>query len=109
MPNRTTKKAVPSSDFVRSRLPLRRLGGASVLVDLNITVNATSALRPLKLPENMLLFWTASHVTTYLGVDLRLTHQDESFTNTNNFASLPSYTRVDAAVDYDVSGSLVCN
>jgi catecholate siderophore receptor len=65
-----------------------------------------TGLRPRELPENMLSFWTRFQVTPYLGVGLGLTHQDESFINNSNSASLPSYTRVDAAVYYDVSESL---
>ena len=65
-----------------------------------------TGLRPRELPENMLSFWTTFQVTPYLGVGLGLTHQDESFINNSNSASLPSYTRVDAAVYYDVSESL---
>ena len=65
-----------------------------------------TGLRPRELPENMLSFWTTFQVTPYLGVGLGLTHQDESFINNSNSASLPSYTRIDAAVYYDVSESL---
>ena len=65
-----------------------------------------TGLRPRELPENMLSFWTRFQVTPYLGVGLGLTHQDESFINNSNSAGLPSYTRVDDAVYYDVSESL---
>ena len=80
--------------------------GYSNLDGKQVDRQGPTGLRPRELPENMLSFWTRFQVTPYLGVGLGLTHQDESFINNSNSASLPSYTRVDAAVYYDVSESL---
>ena len=65
-----------------------------------------TGLRPRELPENMFSVWNAFQVTDAFGVGLGLTYQDESFINNSNSATLPSYTRVDAAAYYDVSEDL---
>ena len=67
---------------------------------------ANSVLRPRELPENMFSLWNAYQVTEKFGLGLGLTYQDESFINNSNSATLPSYTRVDAAAYYDVSEDL---
>ncbi|NCF76882.1 MAG: TonB-dependent siderophore receptor [Proteobacteria bacterium] len=65
-----------------------------------------TGLRPRELPQSMVSLWTTYQMTPQLGIGLGLTHQGESYINNSNTATLPSYTRVDAAVYYDVSESL---
>lgn len=59
--------------------------------------------RPQELPESMFSVWNTYQVTEAFGLGLGLTYQDESFINNSNTATLPAYTRVDAAAYYDVS------
>ena len=65
-----------------------------------------TGLRPQELPENMFSIWNTFQAGTKLGLALGLTYQDDSYINNSNSAELPSYTRVDAAVYYDVSEKL---
>jgi len=65
-----------------------------------------TGLRPQELPENMFSIWNTFQAGTKLGLALGLTYQDDSYINNSNNAELPSYTRVDAAVYYDVSEKL---
>lgn len=64
---------------------------------------ANDTLRPRELPQNMVSLWNSYQVTDALGVGLGLSYQDESFVNNSNSATLPGYTRFDAAAFYDVS------
>jgi catecholate siderophore receptor len=59
-----------------------------------------------ELPENTFSVWSTYQVTPRIGLGLGLTYQDDSFINQSNTATLPSYTRVDAAVYFDVSERL---
>lgn len=65
-----------------------------------------TGLRPRELPENTFSIWNQVEVTDRFGVGLGLTHQDESFVNNGNTATLPAYTRIDAAAFYDVSDNV---
>lgn len=65
-----------------------------------------TGLRPRELPETIISVWSAYQVNDRLGLGLGLTHQSESFINSSNTATLPSYTRIDAAAFYDVSDTL---
>ena len=67
---------------------------------------ADGTLRPRELPENMFSIWNTYQVSNLFGLGLGLTYQDESFINNSNSATLPSYTRIDAAAYYDVSERL---
>lgn len=62
-----------------------------------------TGLRPRELPENMFSVWSGFQVNDQLGLGMGVTYQDESFINNSNTATLPSYTRVDAALYYDLS------
>lgn len=68
-------------------------------------VNRTghTGLRPRELPENMFSVWNHIHLTDRFALGLGVSHQDESFINNSNSATLPSYTRFDAAAYYQVS------
>ena len=59
-----------------------------------------------ELPENTFSVWSTYQATPRIGLGLGLTYQDDSFINQSNTATLPSYTRVDAAVYFDVSERL---
>ena len=62
--------------------------------------------RPRELPENMFSLYNSFRATDKFGLGLGLTYQDESSINNGNSATLPSYTRIDAAAYYDVSDKL---
>ena len=62
--------------------------------------------QPRELPENKAFVWGNYWVTDQLGFGLGVTYQDESLISDGGTAVLPSYTRVDAAVYYDVSEKL---
>ena len=61
---------------------------------------------PRELPENKAFVWGSYWVTEKLGFGLGVTYQDDSLISDGGTATLPSYTRVDAAVYYDVSEKL---
>ena len=60
-------------------------------------------LRPRELPENTFNIWSRYQLTDQFGLGAGLTFQDESFADNGNNVTLPSFTRVDAAVYYDVN------
>ena len=80
--------------------------GYSYLDGEQVNRQGATGLRPRELPENMFSVWTTYQLTPNLGLGFGLSHQDESFINNGNTATLPSYTRVDAAIYYDVSEAL---
>ncbi len=80
--------------------------GYSYLDGEQVDQSGPTGLRPRELPENMLSVWNTFRATEKLGLGLGIAYQDESFINNGNSAILPSYTRVDAAVYYDVSENL---
>lgn len=65
-----------------------------------------SGRRPRELPENMFSLWNSFQFSQKLSGGLGLTYQDESFINNSNSAVLPSYTRIDAALYYQLSNTL---
>ena len=65
-----------------------------------------NGVEPRELPENMLSFWSNYQFTDRLGVGLGVAHQDESLIRDGGTQTLPSYTRIDAAVYYDASENL---
>ncbi|MBO6657813.1 MAG: TonB-dependent siderophore receptor [Pseudomonadales bacterium] len=64
-----------------------------------------TGLTPRELPEDTASIWTTYQVNETFGFGVGATYQGESYINNSNSAELPSYTRVDAAVYYDVSDS----
>ena len=60
-------------------------------------------LRPRELPENTFNIWSRYQLTDQFGLGAGLTYQDESFADNGNNVTLPSFTRIDAAVYYDVN------
>lgn len=61
---------------------------------------------PRELPENKFSLWTNYAHSNKLGFGLGVIYQDESYINTSNTAMLPDYTRVDAAVYYNLTEKL---
>ena len=80
--------------------------GYSYLDGEQVDRSGATGLRLRELPENMFSVWSTYQVTPRIGLGLGLTYQDDSFINQSNTAKLPSYTRIDAAVYFDVSESL---
>ena len=56
-----------------------------------------------KLPKHQVAAWSRYDVTDKLGLGLGITHQSKSFAAISNAVTLPAYTRVDAAVYYDLT------
>ncbi|MBV7256589.1 TonB-dependent siderophore receptor [Pacificimonas sp. WHA3] len=57
-------------------------------------------------PETMVSLWSQYQATEQLGLGLGLTHQSSFFVREDNSVRVPGYTRLDAAVFYDVSDAL---
>ncbi len=62
-----------------------------------------TGLNPRELPDTMFSIWNQFSLSNALEVGVGLTHQSESFINNSNTAMLPSYTRIDASLRYQVS------
>lgn len=56
-----------------------------------------------KLPKHQVAAWSRYDMTDKLGLGLGVTHQSKSFAAISNAVTLPAYTRVDAAVYYDLT------
>ncbi len=59
-----------------------------------------------QVPQHMLSLWNRYDVTDRFGLGLGVTYQSAQFTSINNTVKLPGFTRVDAAVFYDISENL---
>ena len=77
--------------------------GYSYLDGEQVNRTGPTGLRPRELPENMFSLWNDFQATETVGLGVGLTYQDESFINNGNTATLPAYTRFDAAAWWDVS------
>lgn len=62
--------------------------------------------RPRELPEHMFSIWNTYRLTEKFGVGLGLVYYDETFIDNGNDTKLPAYTRIDAALYYDLSEDL---
>ena len=68
------------------------------------TTSAAPAGRKLdKLPEHQFSAWTRYDLTGKLGLGLGLVHQSSQFATISNAVRLPGFTRIDAALFYDLS------
>jgi catecholate siderophore receptor len=67
------------------------------------TTAAPAGRRIDKLPEHQFSAWSRYDVTSRLGFGLGVTHQSSSFATISNAVRLPAYTRVDAAVFFDLT------
>ena len=65
--------------------------------------NGPTGRSPRELPENTFSVWSTYMFSDGFGIGLGALYQGESYINTSNSAVLPSYTRVDLAVYYDLS------
>ncbi len=67
------------------------------------TASAPAGRRLAQLPRHQASAWTRYDVSDKLGLGVGVTHQSKSFTTISNAVTLPAFTRVDAAVFYDLS------
>ena len=75
-------------------------------LDGEITSESTfgsAGARLQQLPKHQLGLWGRYDLTDQLGLGLGLIHQSDQFASFSNTVVLPGYTRVDAALFYDVS------
>jgi catecholate siderophore receptor len=63
-------------------------------------------LRLFQVPEHMISLWTKYDVTEQFAAGIGVTHQSSQFATNDNTVRIPAYTRVDAALYYDVSEKL---
>ena len=75
----------------------------SALDGEQINRSGRTGLTPRELPDSMFSLWNQFSLSSDLNVGVGLTHQSESFINNSNSAVLPSYTRIDASVQYRMS------
>lgn len=72
--------------------------------EIRSTTTAAPAGRKLdKLPAHQLAAWSRHQLTGRLGVGLGLIHQSSQFATISNAVRLPAFTRVDAAVYYNLT------
>jgi catecholate siderophore receptor len=60
-------------------------------------------LRLFQVPEHMVSLWTKYDFTDQFGAGVGVTHQSSQFATNDNSVRIPAFTRVDAALYYDVS------
>jgi catecholate siderophore receptor len=58
-----------------------------------------------QVPENMFTVWNHYQMNETWAFGLGLIHQSEQYTSLNNTTELPDFTRVDAALYYDISAN----
>jgi catecholate siderophore receptor len=57
-------------------------------------------------PEHTFSLWNMVHLSPRFSIGLGATHQSDSFASINNAVTLPSFTRVDAALIYAITESV---
>ena len=65
--------------------------------------SGTSGNRTRQTPENMASLWGNYQVNDQLGIGLGVTHQSSFFVREDNSVEIPSFTRVDAAIYYELN------
>ena len=70
--------------------------------EFGVVSGTTSELS--QVPEHMFSVWSRFEVGDRLGFGLGLTYQDEQFASTSNTVKLPDFTRIDAAIFYNLDG-----
>ena len=60
-------------------------------------------LRLFQVPEHMISLWTKYDFTDQFAGGLGVTHQSSQFATNDNSVRIPAFTRVDAALYYDLS------
>ncbi|MCP5385886.1 MAG: TonB-dependent siderophore receptor [Novosphingobium sp.] len=75
--------------------------------EIRSTTTAAPAGRKLdKLPSDQFAAWTRYDLTSRLGLGLGLVHQSSQFATISNAVRLPGFTRIDAALFYDLSDAV---
>jgi catecholate siderophore receptor len=74
----------------------------------NAKITSTTAAAPegrevALVPEHQISLWNKYQLTPMWGIGLGVTHQSEVFTSFSNAATLPDFTRVDAAVFFHLN------
>lgn len=65
--------------------------------------SGTSGNRTRQTPESMVSFWGNYQVNDRLGLAVGVTHQSSFFVREDNVVEVPGYTRVDAAIYYELN------
>lgn len=78
--------------------------GYSYLDGDSVTASGTAVLS--QVPEHMFSLWSRYNLNEKVDLALGVTHQSEQFASLNNTVELPSYTRVDAAIYYEVNDDI---
>ncbi len=71
-------------------------------LDSAISGGSQDGNRTGQVPENMISIWNRFQASDRLGFGLGLTYQDEQFVRSDNAVTVPDYTRIDAAVFYEL-------
>ena len=75
--------------------------------EITRTTTAAPAGRAVALtPEHTISIWNMAHLTPRLSIGLGATHQSDMFASISNAVTLPSFTRVDAALIYAVTDNV---
>tara|TARA_R110002096_G_scaffold4493_16_gene20913 strand:+ start:10511 stop:12751 length:2241 start_codon:yes stop_codon:yes gene_type:complete len=81
--------------------------GYTYLDSEQVDSGGPTGLRARELPEHSASIWNRFRINDRLGFGLGAVYQDESFIDNGNTAVLPSYTRLDAAIYYQLSERLL--
>lgn len=73
---------------------------------LSATTAAPAGRRLAQLPRHQLSAWTRYDLTKRFGIGLGLLHQSSQYTTISNAVTLPAFTRLDAALYYDLSDTV---
>jgi catecholate siderophore receptor len=72
----------------------------------SLSSSARAGARLAQQPEHSFALWNRYDVSARLGLGAGVFHRTEAFTSTDNTVVLPGFTRVDAAVFYDLNDSM---
>lgn len=89
--------------------PRWEVAGGYAWQDAEITRTTAAAPAGRKVPlvpDHTFSLWNRYDVTDRLGVGLGVVHQSRMFTSISNTVTLPGFTRVDAALFFDVTDAL---
>jgi len=82
------------------------LNGGFSYLDGEVDGGSNDNNKTRQTPEYMFSLWNRYQLTDKLGLGLGLTYQSDMFVREDNAVEVPSYTRVDAALYYDLTDSL---
>ena len=80
--------------------------GGYAFQDAETRLSKSSRAVAALVPEHSASLWNRYDFTPSVGVGLGVVYRDEIFAGTSNTVTLPSYTRVDAALFYTISKNL---